>query len=68
MGKKTSLNAWAQQSIEHFTFEIAARVKGKGVRQTVKGFLSGARKMVCPREDETFLLGVLLAGADGVSH
>jgi hypothetical protein len=26
-----------------------------------------ARKMVYPREDKTFLLGVLLAGADGVS-
>jgi hypothetical protein len=31
--------------------------QGKGVRRTVKGFLSGARKMVCPREDETFFAG-----------
>jgi hypothetical protein len=28
--------------------------QGKGVRQTVKGFLSGVRKMTHPREDETF--------------
>jgi hypothetical protein len=31
--------------------------QGKGVGQTVKGFLSGARKMVRPREDETFFAG-----------
>jgi hypothetical protein len=31
--------------------------QGKGVGQTVKGFLSGARKMVHPHEDETFFAG-----------
>jgi hypothetical protein len=30
--------------------------QGKGGRQTVKGFLSGARKMAHPREDETFFI------------
>jgi hypothetical protein len=28
--------------------------QGKGVRQTMKGFPSGARKMARPHEDETF--------------
>jgi hypothetical protein len=27
--------------------------QGKGVKQVMKGFLSGARKMVHPHEDET---------------
>jgi hypothetical protein len=31
--------------------------QGKGIRQTVKGFLSGARKMARPHEDETFFAG-----------
>jgi hypothetical protein len=31
--------------------------QGKGVRQTVKVLLSGARKMVYPCEDETFFVG-----------
>jgi hypothetical protein len=35
--------------------------QGKGVRQTVKDFLSRARKMVRPHEDEAFFLGVLLS-------
>jgi hypothetical protein len=31
-----------------------SKCQGKGVRQTVKGLLSEARKMARPHEDETF--------------
>jgi hypothetical protein len=31
--------------------------QGKGVRQTMKGFLSGARKMSHSHEDDTFFAG-----------
>jgi hypothetical protein len=34
-----------------------SKCQGKGVRQTVNGFLSGARKVVHPREDDTFFAG-----------
>jgi hypothetical protein len=37
--------------------------QGKGVRQTMKGFLSGARKMACPHEDETFFTGSSSSGS-----
>jgi hypothetical protein len=37
--------------------------KSKGVKQTMKGFLSGLRKLVHP---DDFLLVVLQAGADGL--
>jgi hypothetical protein len=37
--------------------------QGKGVRQVVKGFLSGARKMVRPREDETFFAESFSSGS-----
>jgi hypothetical protein len=30
---------------------------GKGVKQVMKGFLSGARKMVHPREDKAIFVG-----------
>jgi hypothetical protein len=41
--------------------------QSKGVKQVVKGFLSGARKMVHVRI-RAFLLRVLLVGVDGVSY
>jgi hypothetical protein len=31
--------------------------QGKGVKHAMKGFLSGARKMVHPREDEALFVG-----------
>jgi hypothetical protein len=37
--------------------------QGKGVRQTVKGFLSGARNMSHSREDETFFAGSSSSGS-----
>jgi hypothetical protein len=37
--------------------------QGKGIRQTLKGFLSGARKMARPREDETFFVGCSSSGS-----
>jgi hypothetical protein len=37
--------------------------QGKGVRQTVKGFLSGVRKMFRPREDEPFFAGSSSSGS-----
>jgi hypothetical protein len=36
--------------------------QGKGVKQDVKGFLSGVRKMVHPREDETIFAGSSSSG------
>jgi hypothetical protein len=36
---------------------MMSKRQGKGVRQTVKGFLSGVKKMARPREDETFFAG-----------
>jgi hypothetical protein len=37
--------------------------QGKGIRQTVNDFLSGARKMVRPHEDETFFAGSSSSGS-----
>jgi hypothetical protein len=37
--------------------------QGKGVRQTVKGFLSGASKMACPHKSETFFAGSSSSGS-----
>jgi hypothetical protein len=37
--------------------------QGKGIRQTVKGFLSGARKMAHPCEDETIFAGSSSSGS-----
>jgi hypothetical protein len=46
---------------------MMSKHQGKEVRQTMKGFLSGARKMARPRENVTFFAGVILAGADRVN-
>jgi hypothetical protein len=40
-----------------------SKPQGKGVRQTMKGFLSGARKMVRPCVDETFFPGSSSSGS-----
>jgi hypothetical protein len=40
-----------------------SKCQGKGIRQTVKGFLSGARKMSCSCEDETFFVGSSSSGS-----
>jgi hypothetical protein len=37
--------------------------QGKGVKQTVKGFLSGARKMVYPRKDDALFAGNSSSGS-----
>jgi hypothetical protein len=37
--------------------------QGKGIRQTMKGFLSRARKMVHLREEETFFAGSSSSGS-----
>jgi hypothetical protein len=37
--------------------------QGKGVRQIMKGFLSGASKMACPRKSETFFAGSSSSGS-----
>jgi hypothetical protein len=37
--------------------------QGKGAKQAVKGFLSGARKMVRPREDEALFAGSSSSGS-----
>jgi hypothetical protein len=40
-----------------------SKSQGKEVRQTMRGFLSGVRKMAHPCEDETFFAGSYSSGS-----
>jgi hypothetical protein len=40
-----------------------SKCQGKGVRQTVRGFLSGASKMACPCESNAFFAGSSSSGS-----